>query len=100
MIFVSADVHGAANDARITGHIGGGGDASVISSIDARGVGLQLKITASRIYKSGVVGDVADARQLQRHRATIIHGGRYSELKKIVRTGRGFITINNAIGNE
>ena len=46
LIFISADVHRAADDARVAVQVGGAGDISIVAGIDAGGVGLQMEIAA------------------------------------------------------
>src|ERR1019366_2751000 len=60
LIFVSADVHRAADNVRIAVQVGAADDIGVVAGVDARGVGLQATTPMSVVYELWVTGDVAD----------------------------------------
>jgi len=58
LILVSADVHRAADDARVAVKVDIGGHITVVSRIDAGRVELEMKIAPRQIHKERLIGDV------------------------------------------
>ena len=59
MVFVAADVHGAASDPRLAIEIRAATHEAVGSGIDAGRIGLEMKVTSDEVHQQGFIGDAA-----------------------------------------
>lgn len=93
LIFVRADVHGAAGDAGIAVEVGGAGDVNIVAGIDAGGSGLEMEVVSSLIYEERGVGDVSKTVGCETCSATIVERRLYC-IRIIV---PAIVIIENAI---